>query len=125
MYETRIKRKYQERIGPEGPELRDTVYKVIMDMDDMVLLYDPETRLMVDVFSNKLETHYEKTSPCAIIVQAKTSDYAKNFNLKDTYYVTGYVRKGHLTKLKLVEINDLDQEVKEIFPSRLKVVSIA
>lgn len=122
MVHTKIKQRYQEGfIGfwlNKGQE--DKEFAIIKNIGNMVLLYNDETGLILDIFNNKIE-RFAKIDNLVVYVEAKNVEYADRFNLYGVYELVDY-EDGSPVLLKLR--NTETQEVAYMMPSRLRVVRI-
>lgn len=114
----------QEFLGknPNGITLTDEQYIALLDMGEVVLLFNPRTTLLVDIPKEKLEK-YEVSGNTEIIVEAKTPAYANKFGIDGLFYVVGYTYRNNIVTLDLIEVGN-PGEIRRIFPSRLRVHSI-
>ena len=92
-----------------------------MTIEDMSLLCDLDSGVMVDVFNNKLES-FNKVNYVDIIFEAKNIEYQERFGLQGKYKVRAGDRKGATTRLHIVPVGGGEEKV--MFPSRLRVVEI-
>jgi hypothetical protein len=122
MYTTRIKERYRDQFkgiwwNDEGTE----EYTVVATMGKKSLIYCEETKLLLDIYNNKLEVFHPVVRP-HIVVEAKNVDYAQRYDIQGQYKIIGYIGEQELM-LVVREIGG-EQRDHEVYPSRLRVVEI-
>lgn len=122
MIYTKIKERYQD--GFIGfwlnQDEKNKEFAIVKDIGNMVLLYNNETKLLLDIFNNKIE-RYAKVTNVRVFVEAKNVEYADRFNLHGVYEIVDYeVGNPVLLQLQHTETS----EVAYMMPSRLRVVSL-
>ena len=121
MYDTTIKEKFRQGLsGLWGGSVEEKQFTVILTFGNMSLLWDRQTGMLLDIFSNKVE----KFSPVpiekhTIYVEAKNIEYAERFNLRGIYRVTGFT-----SGVPSMLVIDNGESSTTILPSRLRVVEV-
>lgn len=119
---TKIKERYREGfIGfwlNRGEENKQ--FAIVKNIGNMLLLYNEDTKLLLDIFNNKVE-NYVKEENVRVFVEAKNVEYEDRFNLHGVYEIIDY-EIGSPVLLKLYNA-DRD-EYAYMMPSRLRVVRL-
>lgn len=113
MYKTTVKEQFQDGF------YKDEKYFVICDMKghNKVLIFNPKTNLLSDIYKNKIKEAREETLiDAVIIVSAKNKKYAVEYNLPGAYHIVGCSED----KVIIKELHG--ESTREIFPSRLLVL---
>lgn len=129
MYKSKIKENFR------GMKFTDKDYLVLFDIgEDKVMIYDDDTKLIYDLYKNKLEDpkgrilFEEFFENYELLLVAKTERYANEYNLVGVYEIKDYFLRNtrsrktnnynYVTNL-CVEMRGEDS-IREIFPSRFK-----
>lgn len=135
MYYSKIKEEFRDE------KFSDKYYVVLFDIgDEKVLTYDPESRLIYDLYKNKLEEPQKRISfesfkeSYDLILEAKKDQYVKEYNLDGDFMINFYVIKKsrnrrapvmYYNKLPNLNVSRIgEEESRFVFPSRFKVKSL-
>lgn len=124
MYKTKIKDKFFAGNSQQwwGGLEKGKEYSVIMTVEDMSIMCDLESGIMVDVFNNKLDD-FQIVTGVTVIVEAKNLEYQERFGLNGKYKIKQGDRKNGNTRLHLSPVDGIGED-KIMFPSRLRVVEL-
>ena len=124
MYRTKIKDKFFTGTAKSwrGGVIQGKEYNVVKTVDEMSLLCDIDTGLLVDVYNNKLE-EFRLVKDTDIFVESKNLEYSERFGLNGIYKIVDCDRLEGVTRLH-IRNRDGTGPLKMMFPSRLRVVEL-